>query len=130
VVPENDAVKINKNDCPQLDLFDWRPPAPTMATLERELRDARQDLHNLQVMQMKRARRSAWSFSGSSKCHAGRRRSCGGRRWRITPIAAKVTNGATYGSDVRRRRYTQRSLTLSIHDFAVAAASRAMLVIP
>jgi hypothetical protein len=53
VVPENDAVKINKNDCPQLDLFDWRPPAPTMATLERELRDARQDLHNLQVMQMK-----------------------------------------------------------------------------
>ena len=41
MVRENDAVKINKNDCPQLDLFDWRPPAPTMATLERELRDAR-----------------------------------------------------------------------------------------
>jgi hypothetical protein len=50
MVRENDAVKINKNDCPQLDLFDWRPPAPTMATLEHEPRDARQKLHNLQVM--------------------------------------------------------------------------------
>jgi hypothetical protein len=71
MVPENDAVKINNSDCPQLDLFDWRPPAPTMATLERGLRDARQELHNSQVMQMKPGRGSAWKFSGSSSVVPG-----------------------------------------------------------
>jgi hypothetical protein len=73
MVPENDAVKINKNDCPQTDLFDRRPPAPTMATLERELRDARQELHNLQVMQMKPGTRERLEVLRKLEVRAGRR---------------------------------------------------------
>jgi hypothetical protein len=124
MVPENDAVKINKSDCPQLDLFDWRPPVPDHnGSCARRARSC-----NLQVMQMKPGTRERLEVL--RKLEVSCRAEVKLPRKALAYYIRSSQGDQRRNLRQRRRRLAQRSLTLSIHDFAVAAASRAMPVIP